>query len=118
MDQERRATDETVLAVSSPQWAEQSITTWLREYLANLLGLQEHEIDDHAAFDRYGLDSSAAVAMAGDLGDWVGCDLDPSSAYDHPSIAELSRVLSQSGAVRTSLSNRLGRQAVASEGCS
>jgi acyl carrier protein len=118
VDQERRVTDEKVLAVSSPQRTEQCITTWLREYLVNLLGLQEHDIDDHAAFARYGLDSSAAVAMAADLGDWIGCDLDPSSAYDHPSIAELSRALGQSSAVRKALSNRPGRQAVASEGCS
>ena len=116
MDQERRATDEPGQAVSSPQWAEQSITTWLKEYLVNLLGIQENDIDEKAAFDQYGLDSSAAVAMAGDLGEWVGCDVDPAAAYDHPSIADLSHALSQSGAVRAALHNRLGHTLVAGEG--
>lgn len=82
---------------------ERRIAQWLRAYLAKLLALNEAAIDEKTSFGRYGLDSSAAVAMAGDLGDWLGCEIDPVAAYDYPSVRELARALSSNAGVCAAL---------------
>jgi acyl carrier protein len=62
---------------------------WLVSYLAELLDIELAEIDMTVTFDRYGLDSSAAIAMTGDLADWLGSELDPTLIYDYPTIEAL-----------------------------
>lgn len=69
------------------------IVQWLRQYIADVLSVPPGSIDVEASFQQIGLDSSAAVGMTGDLGDWLGRDLDPAIAYDHTSISALSRAL-------------------------
>lgn len=44
-------------------------------------------------FDRYGLDSSVAVGLTGDLEDWLETKLDPTLLYDYPTIEGLSQHL-------------------------
>jgi acyl carrier protein len=65
------------------------IQDWLVSYLAELLDIEVAEIDVAVTFDRYGLDSSAAIAMTGDLADWLGSELDPTLIYDYPTIEAL-----------------------------
>jgi acyl carrier protein len=72
---------------------ELAITRWLANYLAELLDIEESDVDETARFDRYGLDSSATVGMAGDLGAWLGHDIDAALPYDYPSIAALAGAL-------------------------
>jgi acyl carrier protein len=79
------------------------ITAWLSDYLAELLALQPGEIDVEQSFARYGLDSSAAVGMTGDLGTWLSVDIDPAAAYDYPTIASLSGYLAKDPRVLASL---------------
>lgn len=86
--------------------AEQVISSWLKSYLADLLSLPEEEIDESTVLQRYGLDSSAAVGLAGDLGDWLGYELDPTITYDHPSIRALSAALSQDAKLLAALGVR------------
>ena len=69
------------------------IANWLKLYLAKILDLVPDEIDENLAFDRHGLDSSAAVGMSGDLGNWLGSEVDASVAFDHPSVAKMARAL-------------------------
>ncbi|NEO73373.1 acyl carrier protein [Moorena sp. SIO3H5] len=66
------------------------IKAWLVSYLAELLEIESDEIDVTIPFDRYGLDSSAAVGLTGDLEDWLGSDLDPTLMYDYPTIEALA----------------------------
>lgn len=70
------------------------IQDWIVAYLANLLEIDEDEIDVTIPFDRYGLDSSAAVGMTGDLGDWLGREIDPTLLYDYPTVEALVQYLS------------------------
>ncbi|MEO1374971.1 MAG: acyl carrier protein [Cyanobacteria bacterium J06635_10] len=56
--------------------------------------IKPSEIDVTIPFDRYGLDSSAAVSMTGDLEDWLGYELDPTLIYDYPTIEALVEHLS------------------------
>ncbi|PPS43904.1 acyl carrier protein [Chroococcidiopsis sp. TS-821] len=70
------------------------IQAWMVAYLADLLEVDPDEIDVTIPFDRYGLDSSAAVGMTGDLEDWLETDIDPTLLYDYPTIEALVQHLS------------------------
>ncbi|MBV6625897.1 MAG: acyl carrier protein [Rivularia sp. (in: Bacteria)] len=70
------------------------IEEWITSYVANLLEVDAEEIDPTIPFDRYGLDSSAAVGMTGDLEDWLGREIDPTMIYDYPTIKALAECLS------------------------
>ncbi|MGL5796529.1 MAG: acyl carrier protein [Waterburya sp.] len=69
------------------------LQTWIVNYVAELLEVEPEKIDVTIAFDRYGLDSSAAVGLAGDLEDWLERELDPTLLYDYPTIESLSEHL-------------------------
>jgi len=66
------------------------IQAWLIVYLAELLEIEPTQIDTKVSFQKYGLDSSAAIGMIGELEDWLGCELNPAIIYDHPTIEALS----------------------------
>ncbi|WP_019504307.1 acyl carrier protein [Pleurocapsa sp. PCC 7319] len=65
------------------------IQAWIISYLARLLQVDSSQIDDVTPFDRYGLDSSAAIDLTGDLEIWLGQDIDPTLLYDYPTIEAL-----------------------------
>jgi acyl carrier protein len=62
------------------------IKTWIIDYLSNLLQVAPSEVDPQLPFDSYGLDSSAAVGLTGDLQDWLGGEMDPTLLYDYPTV--------------------------------
>ncbi|WP_225225958.1 acyl carrier protein [Komarekiella delphini-convector] len=70
------------------------IQAWIVSYVANLLEVDSDEIDVTIPFDRYGLDSSAAVGLTGDLEDWLGREIDPTLMYDYPTVQALVQHLS------------------------
>lgn len=76
--------------------AEAEIQAWLVLYLADLLDMDPDEVDVAISFDRYGVDSSAAVGLTGDLEDWLDRKLEPTSLYDYPTIEALARYLAES----------------------
>ncbi|MCU0568044.1 MAG: acyl carrier protein [Oculatellaceae cyanobacterium Prado106] len=69
------------------------IQNWIAAYLADLLETDPEDIDITLPFDRYGLDSSVAIGLTGDLEDWLGTKLDPTLLYDYPTVAALSKHL-------------------------
>lgn len=69
------------------------IQAWIVSYLAQILEIDPEEVDVTIPFDRYGLDSSVAVGLTGDLEDWLEEKLDPTLLYDYPTIKSLSRHL-------------------------
>ena len=79
---------------------EAEIQAWLVSYLAELLEIEPDEVDVTIPFDRYGLDSSAAVGMTGDLEEWLGYELDPTLIYDYPTIEALAGHLSEENKVK------------------
>jgi acyl carrier protein len=76
---------------TAPSAAE--IQSWIAAYLANLLEVDAEDIDVSLPFDRYGLDSSVAIGLTGDLEDWLEVKLDPTLLYDYPTVAALSKHL-------------------------
>lgn len=82
------------LAVSPKQPTAAEIQDWIVAYLADLLEIEPDEVDVTISFDRYGLDSSAAVGMTGDLETWLGKELDPTLLYDYPTVEALVQHIS------------------------
>ncbi len=80
-------------AVKTPPSLEE-IQAWLVSYLANLLNVKDEEVDVKIPFERYGLDSSAAVGLTGDLEDWLGSEIEPTLLYDYPTIESLAKHVS------------------------
>jgi acyl carrier protein len=74
----------------------QDIRQWMVNYLAELLHKSPKEIKTNIPFDRYGLDSLAAVGMTGDLEEWLGEKLDPTLLYDYPTIDAFASHLAES----------------------
>lgn len=69
------------------------IEAWMVSYIAELLEVEPDEVDPTIPFDSYGLDSSAAVGLTGDLEDWLGHKLDPTLLYDYPTVEALAKHL-------------------------
>jgi len=79
----------------------ETLQEWLASYICDLLNLTPDEIDLELPFESYGLDSAAAVAMTGDLEDWLTVELDPTLVYDYPTISALSSHLAETLAIHT-----------------
>lgn len=71
------------------------IRSWMVNYLSDLLEIDADDVDVTIPFDRYGLDSSAAVGLTGELEDWLGKEVPPTLLYDYPTIESLVEYLSK-----------------------
>lgn len=60
----------------------EEIENWLSAYMAEALKVDKTKIDWKKPFQDYGLDSSAAVILLGDLEDFLDTDLDPTLLVD------------------------------------
>ncbi len=65
------------------------IQNWLIAYMTEELSIKRDMIDIQAHFNDFGLDSSSAVILTGDLGEWLGYDLDPTLLLDYPTLESL-----------------------------
>lgn len=83
-------------AASPPR--EQEIQAWLVNRIARELEISPHEIDVKVPFNRYGLDSLAAVHLVSSLEEWMGSELSPTLPYDYPTVESLARHLSGTAA--------------------
>ena len=63
--------EDTILVKIDEKPDSEEIRVWLVNYLADLLEVDQDEIDTSVSFDQYGLDSSTAVGITGDLSDWL-----------------------------------------------
>jgi acyl carrier protein len=71
----------------------QEIEAWLASKLAEFLDMDPGEIDVSAPFDRYGLDSYAAVGLISALEEWLGRELSPTLPYEYVTIESLAQHL-------------------------
>ncbi|MBD2626299.1 acyl carrier protein [Trichormus variabilis] len=79
----------------SEQFTALKISTWLVSYMSDLLEIEPDEVDVETTFARFGLDSSAAVILTGDLGTWLGKEIEPTVMYDYPTIAKLAEYVAE-----------------------
>ena len=66
------------------------ISDWIKDYLADLLDIEISEIDETYEFERFGLNSSAAVSLIGDLEEWLDYELSPSLFFEFSTIEQVS----------------------------
>lgn len=71
------------------------IQAWLVSRLSERLGIESHEIDVREPFSSYGLGSTEAVSLSGELAEWLGRKLSPALAYEYPTIETLARHLAE-----------------------
>ncbi|GGK32581.1 hypothetical protein GCM10010965_26870 [Caldalkalibacillus thermarum] len=69
------------------------IEQWLIKRIAEKCKLSPQQINPEDPFSRFGLDSAEAVAIAGELEDWLGHYCPPTLVFDHPSIRLVARYL-------------------------
>jgi acyl carrier protein len=69
----------------------EEIEEMLAAYVAQRTGKPTGEIDRERRFDRLGLDSADAVALVGELEDFVDRPLSAYLPYQHPTIHQLAR---------------------------
>jgi myxalamid-type polyketide synthase MxaD len=72
------------------------IQEWLVSKLSARLGIEPHEIDTREPFASYGLGSTEAVSLAGELAEWLGRKLSPALVYEYSTIETLARHLAGS----------------------
>lgn len=89
---------ETDVASVSNRKSEEEILAWLVEKLAALNSLEPEQIDVSKSFSYYGLDSVAAVGLAGELEEWLEKKFSASLLFtllfSRPSLADLAKHLS------------------------
>src|ERR1700690_4389039 len=72
------------------------IEKWLIARLSNLLGVEPDEIDIREPFASYGMGSTEAVSLSGELADWLGRKVSADLAYEFPTIETLAGHLTAS----------------------
>ncbi len=77
----------------------EAIADWLVARLAGPLGIPASEVDPTRPFANFGLGSLRAVALAGELEDWLGRPLSPTLLYEYPTVVALSRHLAANSTV-------------------
>ena len=87
------------IATANPRedaYSAEVIEKWLVDKLSELLGVAPEEIDVREPFASYGMGSTEAVSLSGELGDWIGQKVPADLAYEFPTIETLARHLSGS----------------------
>ncbi|MFI0454592.1 acyl carrier protein [Actinomadura sp. 6N118] len=74
------------------------LRTWLIQRIAEYLEKDPAEIDAEATFEAQGLDSMAALTLCDDIEDQMGLVVEPTLAWDHPTIDELAAFLIETAA--------------------
>jgi acyl carrier protein len=70
-----------------------TIEAWLIEKVAELLAFQPGDIDAEKELSVYGLSSMTGVMLIGDIEDWLGIKLEPTVAWEHPTVRSLAGYL-------------------------
>lgn len=80
-----------VVDEAAPSLKEKDIQDRILSQIAAELNISPHSIDVSEPFNRYGLDSQAAVHLMADLEDWLGIELSPTLPYEYPTVQELAQ---------------------------
>ncbi|AQU68944.1 acyl carrier protein [Streptomyces niveus] len=68
----------------------ESLTTWLAERIALYLKRRPDEIASDVPLAEYGLDSVAALSLCGDIEDDFDLVVEPTVAWDYPTVDALA----------------------------
>ena len=71
----------------------EEIAAWARAHVAQALQRPPERIDLDAKLSRLGLDSATSVHLMVAIEDWLGIELDPELAFEHPTLRRLSQAI-------------------------
>jgi len=77
----------TTIEASAP--SKQEIAAWIIAWLAEETGIAASEIEVEQSLLNYSMSSISATILVGDIEDWLGLTLEPTLAWDYPSIAAI-----------------------------
>ena len=77
---------------------EGALRHWLADYLVTNVGCSPYDIDFDASMSDLGLGSRDAVVLSGELSELLGRKVSPVEFWQHPSIADLARFLTDAEA--------------------
>jgi acyl carrier protein len=77
------------------KYEQSNIENWLADLISEILEVPPTEVDRTVHFDRYGLDSVAALTITTALEEHLERELDATVLYDYPTIAKLSHHLAE-----------------------
>nr|VFK67790.1 MAG: Acyl-CoA synthetase (AMP-forming)/AMP-acid ligase II [Candidatus Kentron sp. UNK]VFK73118.1 MAG: Acyl-CoA synthetase (AMP-forming)/AMP-acid ligase II [Candidatus Kentron sp. UNK] len=83
----------TVSFPSPLEVTEGLIRDWLIAKIAQLADIPQQQIETNRLFTHYGLDSTSAIGLSGELSGWLGQTLPATIAYENPSIDSLTQHL-------------------------
>jgi len=69
------------------------IENWLVTYMSELLDVEPNKIDRTIPFEDYGIDSTGALGIVGDLEEWLNLELKHTLLYKYPTVEILSKNL-------------------------
>lgn len=69
------------------------IANWLTQQLSEKLNVNKIEVSKDKPFADFGLDSIAAVNIAGELEDWLDVEIEVTLLWDYPTINALSEYI-------------------------
>ncbi|GAA3127154.1 acyl carrier protein [Streptomyces rectiviolaceus] len=78
------------MPVPTTEHTRESLTTWLSERIALYLKRQPSEIHPTVPLAEYGLDSVAAFSLCGDIEEDFDFILEPTAAWDYPTVQALT----------------------------
>ncbi|MFD7033109.1 acyl carrier protein [Streptomyces sp. NPDC059917] len=82
---------------SPSRHGEPPLYQWLTAHLAVYLDRLPESIDPTVPLAEYGMDSVCALSLCGDIEDDFGVAVEPSLAWDHPTVAALAAHLAAHG---------------------
>ncbi|MEV7022283.1 acyl carrier protein [Kitasatospora sp. NPDC093558] len=71
----------------------QQLTRWLTDRVAYYLEIPAEQIEPNVKLVEYGLESVYALALCGDVEDELGIEVEPTLAWDYPTIDALVGLL-------------------------
>jgi len=80
--------------------SDEDLNQFVRECLADCLGVTPAEIRDHTAFLEYGMDSLIAVRLVNRINQTLGTSLRTNALFDHSSVDKLAHHIAQGRAER------------------
>ncbi|MFI9076356.1 acyl carrier protein [Streptomyces sioyaensis] len=70
---------------------EQQLQEWLTQRVSEYLELAPGQLDPDSPLAEIGLDSVYALALCGDVEDAFGISVEPTLAWDHPTVTALAK---------------------------
>jgi acyl carrier protein len=85
----------TMTELSVPTRSKKDVEQRLTEMVGSRLGVPASDVDVTQFFDDFGLDSTEALVLAGELESWIGMELPTTALWYHPTIEDLAAFIAE-----------------------